>query len=75
MSDKFKLVQGIISEQLDIPEEKITMESNLIEDFEADSLDIIELVMAFEEEFDMKIPDEELEKIKTVADIVTALGE
>ncbi|MEG2643053.1 MAG: acyl carrier protein, partial [Eubacterium sp.] len=49
-------------------------ESNLLEDLDADSLDIIELVMAFEEEFDMKIPDEDLEKIKTVSDIIEALG-
>lgn len=74
MSDKFAQVQGIIAEQLDIPVDKISLESNLLEDLEADSLDIIELVMAFEEEFYMKIPDEDLEKIKTVADIIEALG-
>ncbi|MGL6292451.1 acyl carrier protein [Eubacterium aggregans] len=74
MSDKFEQVQGIIAEQLDIPVDKISLESNLLENLEADSLDIIELVMAFEEEFDMKIPDEDLEKIKTVADIIEALS-
>ncbi|MEG1432982.1 acyl carrier protein [Eubacterium sp.] len=74
MSDKFAQVRGIIAEQLDIPMAKISLESNLLEDLDADSLDIIELVMAFEEEFDMKIPDEDLEKIKTVSDIIEALG-
>ncbi|MEG0075146.1 MAG: acyl carrier protein [Eubacterium sp.] len=73
MDEKFLKIQEIISEQLDIPVEKITMESSLIEDLEADSLDVIELVMAFEEEFNVKMPDEELEKIKTVADIINAI--
>ena len=48
--------------------------SSLMEDLEADSLDVIELVMAFEEEFGVKMPDEELENIKTVGDIVNALN-
>ncbi|MEG0377679.1 MAG: acyl carrier protein [Eubacterium sp.] len=74
MSEKFTKVQEIISDQLEIPVEKITMESSLIDDLEADSLDIIELVMAFEEEFGTKMADEELEKIKTVGDIIAALN-
>jgi len=74
MSDKFEQVKSLIAEQLEVPEDKITEETNLVEDLEADSLDIIELVMAFEEEFDMKIPEEELEKIKTVGDILKVLG-
>ncbi|MDN8682976.1 acyl carrier protein [Staphylococcus aureus] len=52
----------------------MTMESSLMEDLEADSLDVIELVLAFEEEFGVKMPDEELENIKTVGDIVNALN-
>lgn len=73
MEEKFAKVQEIIAEQLEIDPAKITMESSLMEDLEADSLDVIELVMAFEEEFSVKMPDEELENIKTVGDIVNAL--
>ncbi|WP_195268466.1 acyl carrier protein [Eubacterium sp. 1001713B170207_170306_E7] len=73
MEEKFAKVQEIIAEQLEIDPAKITMESSLMEDLEADSLDVIELVMAFEEEFGVKMPDEELENIKTVGDIVNAL--
>ena len=70
MSDKFAQVQGIIAEQLDIPVDKISLESNLLEDLEADSLDIIELVMAFEEEFGIEIPDDAAETIQTFGDAV-----
>lgn len=73
MEEKFAKVQEIIADQLEIEPEKITMESSLVDDLEADSLDVIELVMAFEEEFGVKMPDEELENIKTVGDIVSAL--
>ena len=73
MEEKFAKVQEIIAEQLELDPAKITMESSLMEDLEADSLDVIELVMAFEEEFGVKMPDEELENIKTVGDIVHAL--
>ena len=74
MEEKFAKVQKIIAEQLELDPAKITMESSLMEDLEADSLDVIELVMAFEEEFGVKMPDEELENIKTVGDIVNALN-
>ena len=73
-AEKFAKVQEIIAEQLELDPAKITMESSLMEDLEADSLDVIELVMAFEEEFGVKMPDEELENIKTVGDIVNALN-
>ena len=56
----------IIAEQLDVPREKISMETKYAEDLGADSLDTAELVMEFEDEFDMRIPDEEAEKIQTV---------
>ncbi len=59
-------VKKIISEQLGIEEEKITLDSHFSDDLEADSLDTVELVMAFEEEFDITIPDEMAEKITTV---------
>lgn len=62
-------VKSLIVNQLDVDEEKITM-ATTFEDIDADSLDVVELVMALEEEFDLEIADEEVEKIKTVGEIV-----
>ncbi len=59
-------VKQIIVEQLDVSEEEVTPEASFIDDLGADSLDIVELVMAMEETFDVEIPDEEAEKITTV---------
>jgi acyl carrier protein len=64
-------VKGIIAEQLGVAEDEIKITSSFIEDLGADSLDIVELVMAMEEEFEVEIPDEEAENIKTVQDAVT----
>lgn len=66
----FEKVKKIIVEQLGVEEDDITMESSFIDDLGADSLDIVELIMAFEEEFDLEIPDSEAEKITTVGDAV-----
>lgn len=66
----FDQVKGIIIEQLGVEEEEVKLEASFVEDLGADSLDIVELVMALEEEFDMEIPDEDAEKIKTVGDTV-----
>ncbi|MFD3156530.1 acyl carrier protein [Haloimpatiens sp. FM7330] len=66
----FDKVKKIIVEQLSLDEEEIKMESSFIDDLGADSLDIVELVMALEEEFDMEIPDEDAEKVSTVGDVV-----
>lgn len=66
----FEKIRARIAEQLSIDEEDITMESSFIDDLGADSLDIVELIMALEEEFDMEIPDEDAEKITTVGDVV-----
>jgi len=63
-------VKRIIAEQLGIDEEDITPDASFTEDLGADSLDLVELVMAFEDGFDIEIPDEDAEKIKTVADAV-----
>lgn len=63
-------VKKLISNQLNVSESKITEESRLIEDLGADSLDTVEMLMAFEEEFGISIPDEEAMKMKTVKDIV-----
>jgi acyl carrier protein len=63
-------VKNIISDQLGVGEDEIKITSSFIEDLGADSLDIVELVMAMEEEFEVEIPDEEAENIKTVQDAV-----
>ncbi len=66
----FDKVRKIIAEQLGIDEEDITPDASFTDDLGADSLDLVELVMAFEDGFDIEIPDEDAEKIKTVADAV-----
>ncbi|MDD2373729.1 MAG: acyl carrier protein [Clostridiales bacterium] len=66
----FENVQNILVEQLGVDADAVTMEANFIDDLNADSLDIVELVMAMEQEFDISIPDEEAERIKTVGDAV-----
>lgn len=63
-------VKKIVAEQLQVEPEKVTPEASFVEDLGADSLDIVELVMAFEEEFGMEISDEEAEKIQTVNDVI-----
>src|SRR5699024_10967000 len=70
MEDIFERVKEIIVDQLDAEESKVTMEASFREDLEADSLDVVELVMELEDEFDMEIADEEAEKINTVGDAV-----
>ncbi|WP_373479916.1 acyl carrier protein [Geminocystis sp.] len=59
-------VQGIVVDQLDVEIERVTPEANFVNDLDADSLDVVELVMALEEEFEIEITDEEAEKISTV---------
>jgi len=72
MSDTIEeRVKNIICDQLAVEAEKVTAKASFIEDLGADSLDIVELVMTMEEEFDLDIPDEDAEKIKTVGDVVT----
>jgi acyl carrier protein len=67
----FERVKKVIVEQLSVEESEITPQASFIQDLGADSLDIVELVMAFEEEFSTEIPDEEAEKIQTVQDAVS----
>ncbi|EDS10655.1 acyl carrier protein [Anaerotruncus colihominis DSM 17241] len=66
----FEKVREILVDQLDVDEDAVTMEASIQNDLGADSLDIVDLVMSLEEEFDCEIPDEEIENIKTVGDIV-----
>lgn len=64
-------VKSIISDQLGVSEDEVKPESKFIEDMGADSLDIVELIMAMEEEFEVEIPDEEAEKIRNVNDVIS----
>ncbi|MBN8537850.1 MAG: acyl carrier protein [Deltaproteobacteria bacterium] len=66
-------IKDIIVEQLSVDPEKVKPEASFIDDLGADSLDIVELVMAMEEEFDIEIPDEDAEKLKTVQDVTKYL--
>ena len=66
----FEKVKGIIVEQLGVADNAVTMEASFIDDLGADSLDIVELIMALEEEFDTEIPDADAEKVVTVGDVV-----
>ena len=66
----FDKVKEIIIEQLGVPESTVTTEASFIDDLGADSLDIVELIMALEEEFDLEIPDSDAEKVVTVGDVV-----
>ncbi len=75
MSDIYDKVVKIIVEELAVDEDEITSEASFIDDLGADSLDVVELVMAFEEEFDIEIPDEDAENIETVQDAVNYIEE
>ena len=68
-------VRGIVSEQLGVPIEEVKTESSFVDDLKADSLDVVELVMEFEDEFGITIPDDDYDKIKTVGDAITYIDE
>jgi acyl carrier protein len=70
VKEMFEKVRDIIAEQLGIEADEITMESSFVDDLGADSLDIVELIMALEEEFNMEIPDEEAEQISKIGDVI-----
>jgi acyl carrier protein len=70
MASVFDRVKAIVVEQLGVEADQVTPQSKFVEDLGADSLDVVELVMALEEEFDLEIPDEEAEKIATVGEAV-----
>jgi len=71
----FEKVKKIVMEGLDVEEEKVTKEASFIDDLAADSLDVVELIMSLEEEFDIEIEDSEAEKIRTVGDVVDYIEE
>ncbi|HEY8345861.1 MAG TPA: acyl carrier protein [Symbiobacteriaceae bacterium] len=71
----FEKVKAIIVDQLSVDEDDVTPDASFIEDLGADSLDIVELIMALEEEFEIEVPDEDAEKIQTVADAVRYIKE
>jgi acyl carrier protein len=71
----FDKIKEIIVDQLGVEEEAVTMETHLMKDLEADSLDAVEIIMAIEEEFDIEVPDEEAEKFQVVGDIVKYVEE
>jgi acyl carrier protein len=75
MSDLHEKVKDIIVEELGVEREKVNDDASFMEDLGADSLDTVELVMAFEKEFDVDIPDEDAEKIRTVGDALKYLDE
>ena len=74
MSVEEKVI-GIVSEQLGVPKEEVTKESSFVDDLKADSLDVVELVIEFEDEFEVTIPDDDYEKIKTVGDAISYIDE
>ena len=71
----FEKVKSIIVEQLQVAENTVTEEASFIDDLGADSLDLVELIMALEEEFDIEIPDSDAEKVVTVGDVVDYIKE
>ena len=71
----FDKVRDIVVDQLGVEDDEVNIDSTFIDDLGADSLDIVELIMAFEEEFGIEIPDEAAEKIKTVQDVVSYIDQ
>ena len=68
--ETFERVKKVLVEQLDVSEDEVTAQASIVDDLGADSLDVVEIVMGLEEEFDLEIPDEDAEKITTVQQII-----
>ena len=68
--DTFEKIRALLAEQLDVDPAKITLESDIMSDFEADSLDIVDMVMTLEDEFGIEVPDDAIESLRTVGDVV-----
>ena len=75
MEQIFEKIRAILAEQLDIDEDRIPMDSNLAEDFDADSLDVVDVIMSLEDEFGIEVPDEAIEDLHTVGDVVRFVEE
>ena len=73
--DTFEKISQMLADQLSIDVDKIDMESDILEDFEADSLDIVDMVMSLEDEFGLEVPDEDVENLRTVGDVVRYVEE
>lgn len=71
----FAKVQAIVAEQLNVPAEKVTMEADLVEDLQADSIDTVEIIVQLEETFNLSVSDEDVTNVKTVGDLVNAIAE
>ena len=71
----FTKIQAIVSEQLNVAKDKVTMESDLVEDLQADSIDTVEIIVQLEETFNISVSDEDATGIKTVGDLVNAISE
>lgn len=71
----FERIREIICDQLDLEEDKVTMDSDIMEDFEADSLDVVDLVMSIEDELGLEVPDDQIENFRTVGDVVRYIEE
>ena len=71
----FERIREIICDRLDLEEDKVTMDSDIMEDFEADSLDVVDLVMSIEDEFGLEVPDDQIENFRTVGDVVRYIEE
>jgi acyl carrier protein len=75
LASTFERVRGIIAERLGVDEDKVAMDSEFIADLNADSLDLVEVIMAMEQEFDLEIKDDEAEQIRSVSDAVRFIDE
>ena len=73
--DTFEKIRALLAEQLDIDPEKITPDSDIVNDFGADSLDVIDMITVLSDEFGVEIPDEDIENFHTVGDVVNYLEE
>ncbi len=71
----FERVRKVLVEQLDVSEDEVTPQASIVDDLGADSLDVVEIIMGLEEEFDIEIPDEDAEKITTVQQIINYVDE
>ncbi len=73
--DTFEQIRALLAEHFEVDEDRITMDSDIMEDFEADSLDVVDMIMSLEDEFGIEVPDEVVETFHTVGDVVRYVEE